>query len=74
MELEYSLAFRLLIYRVEIPGIDSRETSQRPVCIGKFHRDVNKEKPKSFELILFYVAFRLNQLYLIVNVIRLEFF
>lgn len=44
VELEYSLAFRLLIYRVEIPSSNSKDTPLRSVCIGRFHRDVKKNK------------------------------
>ena len=41
MELEYSLAFRLLIYRIDA-GNSGNQTnvSQRAQCIGKFHRNV----------------------------------
>lgn len=43
VELEYSLAFRLLIYRLEIasPGT-ANSSAQRAQCIGKFHRNVSE--------------------------------
>ncbi len=39
VELEYSLAFSLLIYRLDTTISDNN--SQRTQCIGKFHRNVN---------------------------------
>ena len=38
MELEHSLAFRLLIYRMDT--VTSGNNTQRAQCIGKFHRNV----------------------------------
>ncbi|UJR25604.1 hypothetical protein I4U23_006948 [Adineta vaga] len=40
IELEYSLAFRLLIYRIDTGTRDANNSLQRPVCIGKFHHDI----------------------------------
>ncbi|CAF2314824.1 unnamed protein product [Rotaria sp. Silwood2] len=40
IELEYSLAFRFLIYRIDSSTTDIRNSSQKEVCIGKFHRDI----------------------------------
>ncbi|CAF4226919.1 unnamed protein product, partial [Rotaria magnacalcarata] len=42
IELEYSLAFRFLIYRIESSTTDGHHNSQPETCIGKFHRDVSK--------------------------------
>ncbi|CAF0805510.1 unnamed protein product [Rotaria sp. Silwood1] len=40
IELEYSLAFRFLIYRIDASTTDIRNSSQKEICIGKFHRDI----------------------------------
>ncbi|CAF3853963.1 unnamed protein product [Rotaria magnacalcarata] len=40
IELEYSLAFRFLIYRIESSTTDGHQNSQPETCIGKFHRDI----------------------------------
>ncbi|CAF0837740.1 unnamed protein product [Adineta steineri] len=41
VELEYSLAFRFLIYRIDTSPTSRTNSLQRPVCIGKFHRDID---------------------------------
>ncbi|CAF0970487.1 unnamed protein product [Adineta steineri] len=41
VELEYSLAFRLLIYRIDtVTTGNPTSNSQRAQCIGKFHRNI----------------------------------
>ncbi|CAF0916742.1 unnamed protein product [Adineta ricciae] len=40
VELEYSLAFRLLIYRIDTDTRSNDHSLQRPLCIGKFHHDI----------------------------------
>ncbi|CAF3551510.1 unnamed protein product [Rotaria socialis] len=40
IELEYSLALRFLIYRIESSTADGHHNSQPETCIGKFHRDI----------------------------------
>ncbi|CAF0786571.1 unnamed protein product [Adineta ricciae] len=41
VELEYSLAFRLLIYRIDANNSGNQtNASQRAQCIGKFHRNI----------------------------------
>ncbi|CAF1384068.1 unnamed protein product [Didymodactylos carnosus] len=40
VELEYSLAFRLLVYRMDSSATSNSGSLQRPQCIGKFHRNI----------------------------------
>lgn len=69
MELEYSLAFRLLIYRIDTTA-EARSTnnSQRAQCIGKFHRNVcfimnwiNKRKNRLLMIFLFKIESALHE-------------
>ncbi|CAF0838380.1 unnamed protein product, partial [Didymodactylos carnosus] len=40
VELEYSLAFRLLVYRIDLPTTPNNGSLPRSQCIGKFHRNI----------------------------------
>jgi hypothetical protein len=44
VELEYSRAFRLLIYRIDTSTENKNTSLQRSTCIGKFHHEVSEIK------------------------------
>lgn len=74
VELEYSLAFRLLIYRLEVASPNAaNSTAQRAQCIGKFHRNVSEWSLIEREF-LFSIIFRLKRHYEMVNEILMEFY